>query len=389
MNSEAADIDASFSLLEAKAQESADLERSPRAEVSVHIPEPELKAGSGDDKQKQMSPAPTTGTSAYAENLLDRLQWSCRERQDLKGFADIHSLFENAQKKEMPFVFHDHSGPLVLEDKIIDPDSWEPAWKPGEKEESKQHKYVGPEKLHLFKANGIYRGKFETDAGGSTTFEGCGLWVSVSSSQGQGAKKGGHFVTILWGNWEGKALAGSMLHAFMPEIGENDFQRCVGFSYNGSFSLEKCDKGADKKGSQSKSQPWQELMFDHPVQDSKSHGQSKTAIFREFEFAVPKVYQNQDKLSQVWVELFFATLLDDGLERKESRDFERHKQILRSCKNQDGFIEFLRSNYIGTGLQYFVPRIVEGMHARCKVDFIIRLNHNYSCFPLLCHICKY
>ena len=127
----------------------------------------------------------------------------------------------------------------------------------------------------------------------------------------------------------------------------------------------------------------------HPDQDPKSHGQSKTAIFREFEFVVPKFYQNQEKLSQVWVELFFATLLDDGLERKECRDFERHKQI-SGCVNQDGFIDFLKSNYIGTGLQYFVPRIVEGMHARGKVYFIIGFDHNYyTVVPLLCHICKY
>lgn len=382
MNSEAADIDASFSLLQAKAHEGADLERSPRAEVSVSISEP----GSGDDKQKQKSPS--NGTSVLAENLLDMLRSSCLERQGnsqgLKVFAD--SLSEEAPQA-VSFIFHDHSGPLVLEDKIIDPDSWDPA-NPGEKEESKQHKYIGPEKLHLFKANGIYIGKIKTDEG-STTFEGCGLWVSVSSSQGQGAKKGGHFVTILWGNWEGKALAGSMLHAYMPEMGENDFQRCVGFSYNGSFSLEDCHNVADKKVSPSKFQPWQELMFHHPDQDPKSHGQSKTAIFREFEFAVPKIYQNQEKLSQVWVELFFATLLDDGLERKESRDFERHKQI-SGCVNQDGFIDFLKSNYIGTGLQYFVPRIVEGMHARGKVYFIIGFDHNYyTVVPLLCHICKY
>jgi len=406
MDSEATGIGASGEsrLLAAKAHESADLERNPRSEVSVPIPQLKAGSGTGDDKQK----SPLNGK--LAESLLVGLRLSCRKRPDLpKDFADSFPVDSEEAAQAMSFcefAFHDHSGPLILENKIIDPDSWHPAGILSEEEESKQHKYIGPQHLHLFQANGIYQGVFDTNEG-SPEFSGYGLWVSASSFQGEGAKKGGHYVTILWGKWEGQVLAGSMLHAYMPEMDEDAPQRCVGFSYKGFLSL-KCHPKVDKKGA-STSQTWQELIFHQPKlsnenygddygfatevtrsQDPKSHGQSETAIFREFEFAVPFDKKSKQWFSQVWVELFFDTLSDDGLERKDSRDFEQHKQDSGYKDDQEGFIKFLKSNYIGAGLQYFVPRVVDGMHALCEIYFIIGFDHNHHTVAhLLCRICEY
>jgi hypothetical protein len=227
---------------------------------------------------------------------------------------------------------------------------------------------------------------------------------------------------------------GSMLHAYVPDMDGAfwPFRRCVGFSYKGRLSLDTLKN--PKKFKANKLPPLLhsntcntitrleslELKFD--CSDPHNH-----ATFREFEFAaikmaLPKSTQNDPEFPlQVWVELFIDSFLDDGLERKGCRNYGEHRKIFEQTPKEldfalsspanataeaaaaakayadkavnDGFIEFLTSNYIGAGLQYFVPRIVNGTFAHFET--VVVVFHSYchkttlTQLPFLCHISNY
>jgi hypothetical protein len=90
------------------------------------------------------------------------------------------------------------------------------------------------------------------------------------------------------------------------------------------------------------------------------------AVFREFEVAVP--LKSESFPLQLWHELFIDTLSDDGLERNACRTVLEHIKVLGLTKKvpdvsklkESPFYKFLATNYIGGGLQYFVPSIVKG-----------------------------
>ncbi len=121
-------------------------------------------------------------------------------------------------------------------------------------------------------------------------------------------------------------------------------ERVVGYSYKGSLASETKDN-------------LKLLTFSSPDTDS---------VFREFELAVPS--DGKDFPLQLWHELFKDALCDDGLERSSCRDFNLHAEALGvpfDCykswqRGQRTLPDVLTSNYIGGGLQYFVPSIVKG-----------------------------
>jgi hypothetical protein len=425
-------------LLEAETRQTSDLELpdlTPRsAEVTVPIQAADASKGPApsslrrhrgrrastvhkDDRDK------TKKNDRDTKSMHELLRLLCSiERPELKKrFTD--SLPQNSKVSDISCAFHHHCGPLILENRIIGPDSWHSAssdketTKKTKETKPKQHKYTGPEHPYLFEADGFYQGE-QLENGKPN---GWGLWVSVSSFEQhfeKGKRKGFQdplSVTILWGNWKDMELTeGSMLHAYVPDMNGPFWpvQRCVGFSYKGRLSLNKTETD----------NLHYELKFD-------CNDQENSATFREFEFAaikmalqkkfLPKTKQNGDSLEpdiepqdpefplQVWVELFCDSLLDDGLERKGCRNYGEHRKIFEQTpKLQDsalalsanpkvavnaGFIEFLTSNYIGAGLQYFVPRIVDGTHAH----FEIVISHSYcqhntnTIALFLCHICNY
>ena len=409
-------------LLEAETRQTSDLELpdlTPRsAEVTVPIQAADASKGPApsslrrhrgrrastvhkDDRDK------TKKNDRDTKSMHELLRLLCSiERPELKRFTD--SLPQNSKVSEdISCAFHHHCGPLILENRIIGPDSWHSASSDKETKKKtkdtkpKQHKYTGPEHPHLFEADGFYQGELENGKP-----NGWGLWVSVSSFERhfEEARKNVQdplSVTILWGNWKDMELTeGSMLHAYVPDMPFWPVQRCVGFSYKGRLSLGALNKTETDN-------LYFELKFD-------CNDQENSATFREFEFAaikmaLPITTLNRDPEFplQVWVELFCDSLLDDGLERKGCRNYGEHRKIFEQTpKEQDsalalsanpkaavnaGFIEFLTSNYIGAGLQYFVPRIVDGTHAH--FELLIALSycqHSTNTIALfLCHICNY
>jgi len=420
-------------LLEAETHQSADLELpdlTPRsAEVTVHIQAPDTSKGPApsslrrhrgrrastvhkDDRDK------TKKNDRDTNSMHELLRLLCSiERPELKRFTD--SLPQNSKVSDISCAFHHHCGPLILENRIIGPDSWQSASserdteKKAKETKPKQHKYTGPEHPHLFEADGFYQGELENGKP-----NGWGLWVSVSSFEQhfeKGKRKGFQdplSVTILWGNWKDMELTeGSMLHAYVPDMNGPFYpvQRCVGFSYKGRLSLGTLNKTETDN-------LYFELKFD-------CNDQENSATFREFEFAVIKMalpktqWGDHEFPLQVWVELFYDSLLDDGLERKGCRNYGEHRKIFEQTPkelelalgNKDlalalsakakaaamnaGFIEFLTSNYIGGGLQYFVPRIVDGTHEHFATGIALSYcQHNTNTIALcLCHIhiCNY
>jgi hypothetical protein len=415
-------------LLEAGTHQSADLEAEPQrsAEVTVHF--------QANVRNRRASTAVKNNRDGDTMNALILLL-------ELKRFTD--SFPQNSKVSKILFAFHHHCGPLILENRIIGPDSWHSASSERDKKEKaketkpKQHKYTGPDDPHLFEADGIYKGEIKNGKP-----NGWGLWVSFSSFE-QHFDEDTHrkgfqdplSVTILWGNWKClqennmELTEGSMLHAYVPDMDGAfwPFRRCVGFSYKGRLSLDTLKN--PKKFKANKSPPSShsnitrleplELKFD--CNDPNNH-----ATFREFEFAaikmaLPKSTQNDPEFPlQVWVELFIDSFLDDGLERKGCRNYGEHRKIFEQTPKEldfalsspvnataeaaaaakayadkavnDGFIEFLTSNYIGAGLQYFVPRIVNGtfahfetvvivFHSYCHKTTLTQLPFFYVTFP--------
>ncbi len=321
-------------LLEAETHQSADLERpdlTPRsAEVTVHI------HATG---RRRASTVPKNDRDTNTMRELLHLLLSSK-RPELKRFTD--SLPQNSKFSEISCAFHNHCGPLILENEIIGPDSWHSASsdketkKQTKETKTKQHKYTGPEHPHLFEADGIYKGELENG-----NPNGWGLWVSFSSFEqhfevsiaADTYRKGFQdpiSVTILWGNWKDMELTqGSMLHACVPDMNGPFWpvRRCVGFSYKGRLSL------GTLNYQQKKPKKGFELKFD-------CNDQENSAIFREFEFtaikmALPKTKQGDPEFPlQVWVELFYDSLLDDGFERKGCRNYGEHRKIFEQTPKE-------------------------------------------------------
>jgi hypothetical protein len=411
-------------LLEAETHQSADLE--------AELPEctPRSTDTSKNSTSSNLVPTRNRRASTAVKNDRDRNTMDALLRLlELKRFTD--SFPQNSKVSEILFAFHHHCGPLILENRIIGPDSWHSASserdtkKKAKETKPKQHKYTGPDDPHLFEADGIYKGEIKNGKP-----NGWGLWVSFSSFE-QHFDENTHrkgfqdpiSVTILWGNWkclqedDMELTEGSMLHAYVPDMDGAfwPFRRCVGFSYKGRLSLDTLKNPKKFKANNL----FFELKFD--CNDPNNH-----ATFREFEFAaikmaLPKSTQGDPEFPlQIWVELFYDSLLDDGLERKGCRNYGEHRKIFEQTPKEldfalpspanataeaaaaaksavdtavnEGFIEFLTSNYIGGGLQYFVPRIVNGTFAHFETLVIVF--HSYchkttlTQLPFLCHVCK-
>ena len=184
---------------------------------------------------------------------------------------------------------------------------------------------------------------------------GFGLWVGVDVDS-----TNGHGVTIMGGQWSAAddakkvkgRFTGGMLHVcWRNKLNSRSVpaavRRIVGFSYKGTVSF-------DEKF---------EMNFDTGKDPTAS---CPHAVFREFEVAVP--LQSESFPLQLWHELFIDTLSDDGLERNACRNVLEHIKVLGLTKKvpdvsqlkESPFYKFLATNYIGGGLQYFVPSIVKG-----------------------------
>jgi hypothetical protein len=224
------------------------------------------------------------------------------------------------------------------------------------------------------KKTGIYFGESKTvPEDGKKVPSGFGVWVSVDHHSETLAKDKPLCVFIMGGCWsfDGNnftSLDGSMLHFFANHEYGGAFQRCVGFSYKGSFANKRPDKPAketgaaaaeknvlaatEKKGKDKDSPPVPATptpMFDC---------QDKDAVFREFETAFHKTESGGGKM-QFWLDMFIDSISDDGLERQKCRDFEQHMTATGSGDKND-YMHHILEHYLGGGMQYFVPAIVHG-----------------------------
>jgi hypothetical protein len=153
-------------------------------------------------------------------------------------------------------------------------------------------------------------------------------------------------------------------------------RRIVGFSYKGTVSF-------DEKF---------EMNFDTGKDPTAS---CPHAVFREFEVAVPyepKTYERDLEALpfplQLWHELFIDALSDDGLERLFCRDVNRHAEALgvpfdfsqpwQRGRDQRALQDVLTSNYIGGGLQYFVPSIVKGTSYSIRYYYRLTSPHTHA-----------
>jgi hypothetical protein len=191
---------------------------------------------------------------------------------------------------------------------------------------------------------GIYFGESKTVAEDSKKVpSGFGIWVSVDHHSETVANHKPLCVFIMGGFWsfDGSnftSLDGSMLH-FFANHEYSDFQRCVGFSYKGSFSNYK--------------------LPDDPITPTPMFNcQDEDAVFREFETAFHKTKSGGGKM-QLWLDMFIDSLSDDGLERQKCRDFEQH-MTATGLGDKNDYMHHILEHYLGGGMQYFVPAIVAG-----------------------------
>jgi hypothetical protein len=269
--------------------------------------------------------------------------------------ASLKSSPDSEQIIDAHLLFYDYCGPLLFQKKIVELKMYRNGYQSDEHPE-----FTGP--VAQFSANGLYLGE---------TIEqlpcGFGLWVSIETRvEREGSKQKPVSVTIMGGHWSDTVCTGAMLRlCFPPEStvnvsGGTLSQRCVGFSYRGTFALTSVDKSKI-------------ITFDCP-----------NAVFREFEVAVPLPQDGQFPL-QLWHELFIDSLSDDGFERQQSRDVFQHSKALGlkfSMERTDAgdFINFLKDNYIGGGLQYFVPKIaVEGRPPLLALRNCYYSYHQFHC----------
>jgi hypothetical protein len=293
-----------------------------------------------------------------------------------KARSEILTALEKSQTSSTTFAFHDHCLPVLYENNVAHPDVH--VLRNGNETEH-IFKYSGPQEPLLFmEAGQMYHGAPLSSH--PQPFNGYGLWLSVRSQETETpfslksiAKSNGqqHLVagavtaTILFGHLSGsenQLLKGSLMHVHVPYESLEDFnsasyQRCVGFSYNGTLSLKKPQNTA-----MNVEENFIELQFDSPNQEN--------AVFREFEFAIAvnkdetlTCQHNSDELMYsrrislpLLVGMFIDSLSDDGKERKDFRKFQVHKEFANF--NNENFVNFLKTNYISAGLQYFVPKII-------------------------------
>jgi hypothetical protein len=255
------------------------------------------------------------------------------------------------------FSFYNYCGPLLLEDRIINPDYFT------DLHNYTVHEFTGP--INRFVARGHYLGERDGDVPC-----GFGLWVGVDFTD-VNDRLMCTGVTIMGGQWsiaaetgdvakkDDNRFTGSMLHVCwrakqnsrsFPESESFKMHRVVGYSYKGTLSYQ---------------------LFDDTFNTTFDTTSCPDAVFREFEVAVPVTSLSEVPL-QLWHELFIDTLSDDGLERNACRNVLEHAKVLGSTSevtsdvSKLGLLQvselyrFLTTNYIGGGLQYFVPSIVKG-----------------------------
>lgn len=281
---------------------------------------------------------------------------------DAAAFSQVFSSL-NLSTDEMidvQLLLYNYCGPLLLEDKIVSPDYFT---SPSDTTNHTVHECCGPitcigpvDQHNQRSAHGCYIGEKQ-----GQTPNGFGLWVSVEVGKEKGARPTA--VTIMGGNWSldpKRAFTGAMLHICSRgrrtwRMYPNTMERMVGFSYKGSLAQT----------------PDNLLTFSSQDADS---------VFREFEVALPSDQPGgvkSDYPLQLFHELFQDALSDDGLERLFCRDATRHAEALgvpfdfsKQWKRGDRALQdVLTSNYIGGGLQYFVPSIVKGAsYSICGID---------------------
>lgn len=362
--------------------EGAGLERAPPLDHSVDVP-----LGSAAQQEDQQSQSSAITKSARADtdpklvlkNLISRMhakykdnfksmsaeelqqfKLQCSTALDAPALSEIlTSLKLSPEKPEhmiaLNFSIYNYCGPLLLPERIVNPDYFT------DLHNYTVHELTGP--INRFPSSGHYLGESVT-VGESRVPCGFGLWVGVDDDS-----TNGHGVTIMGGQWSAAddatnvkgRFTGGMLHVcWRNKLNSRSVpaavRRIVGFSYKGTVSFDEKFK----------------MNFDTGKDPTAS---CPHAVFREFEVAVPyepKTYERDLEALpfplQLWHELFIDTLSDDGLERNACRNVLEHIKVLGLTKKvpkkselkESPFYEFLATNYIGGGLQYFVPSIVKG-----------------------------
>jgi hypothetical protein len=275
---------------------------------------------------------------------------------------------------DVQLFFYNYCGPLLLDDKIVSPDYFTD---PSDPTNHTVHECIGPINVNnewkgplnqssQRASHGCYIGEKQ-----GQTPNGFGLWVNVDVEKEKGARPTG--VTIMGGYWSDdpkRAFTGAMLHICSrgkrtSRMYPNTMERLVGFSYKGSLARDTTPDNLDL------------LTFSSPDAD---------AVFREFEVALPS--DGKDFPLQLWHELFIDALSDDGLERLFCRDVNRHAEALgvpfdfsqpwQRGRDQRALQDVLTSNYIGGGLQYFVPSIVKGTSYSIRYYYRLTSPHTHA-----------
>ena len=365
--------------------EGAGLERAPPLDHSVDVP---LGSAAQQEDQQSQSSAITKSARSdtdpqlvlitlisrmqdkYKDNFkstsmsaeeLQQFKLQCSTALDAPALSEIlTSLKLSPEKPEhmiaLNFSFYNYCGPLLLPERIVNPDYFT------DLHNYTVHELTGP--INRFDSRGYYLGE---TIGESHVPCGFGLWVGVDVDDTKGHPKG-HGVTIMGGQWSAAddanglkgRFTGGMLHVCWRNKPNSrsvpaSVRRIVGFSYKGTVSFDEKFK----------------MDFDTGKDPTAS---CPHAVFREFEVAVPLSGPSSPLLPQksfplqLWHELFIDTLSDDGLERNACRSVLEHIKVLGLTKKVpdvsklkgSSFYEFLATNYIGGGLQYFVPSIVKG-----------------------------
>jgi hypothetical protein len=301
---------------------------------------------------------------SVVDTLMQRLEAKLKDDAavDAQNPAGLHSeliaklntLDKAEDILDMDFNCYNYCAPLLNEGKI-----WEPNRSREWSVRFTHPNFDSP--ITMSAKKGIYFGESKTVAeDGKKVPSGFGIWVSVEHHSETAAYGKPLCVFIMGGCWslDGNNLSsldGSMLHFFANDNGSSNFQRCVGFSYKGSFAINLADKPVTKTGAAAAATP--------PVPPTAIFDcQDKDAVFREFETAFkPKSAGGK---MQVWLDMFIDSLSDDGLERQKCRDFRQHMIATgfaaQGKDDKNGYMQHILENYLGGGMQYFVPAIVHG-----------------------------
>ena len=373
----------------------AGLERPPPVENSVSIETAVLIASSPESKTSEPS---GKKSNPYLNILQNNIKKKDEARNDAKFLKDeVDTLMKRLEEKfkddaamdvqhragglhseliaklttldraenilEMDFNCYNYCAPLLQGE--------------GEKREIWQPKsYSAPTHPHFDSPitpsarKGIYFGESKTvsegglDRSGKKVPSGFGIWVSVDRHNPAEAPVCVFIMGGCW-SWDDKSLDGSsafldgsMLHFFANKTSTSAaFQRCVGFSYKGSFKNKKPAAAATPQAAAAATPP----VVATPMFDC----QDEDAVFREFETACPRL--SAGAKMALWLDMFIDSLSDDGRERQKCRDFRQHmiatKFVPPEKDNKNGsggYMYHILEHYLGGCMQYFVPAMVCG-----------------------------